>query len=379
MKLFCPQDKKKLCSDCGRKSECKNHDLTDLIDMEKTSNERVRELKDHLSLTKEKKEQYEEVISQNRTIFEDMICDSFDKQIHELQKAKAKALMKVYSVLSHKQVEVNDAFGENSSLRAEVQKKIKNHMNFLKAENPLSVIEEDLSLLKKRAESLIGQDVADFEQQLSRIAPLIKERLDKAFSGRKQEDLPIILDQEIIGNSVMDNRSEDIEKLSLQVCGAPVDIYECEKKPTVFWRTPCGTSESVELDYQQVKKIDGIEIKLEAFEWDESKLKALELVLSAQAKTSRVNIYPEENEFKENLERYSHLFAILFKKPEEINELAIYFPSDPNLVMLMNAVLPQLSSLKRLNIISIDDPISLQNLNDLLENIALLAPHLEEF
>jgi len=381
MKLVCRQDKRKICPYCAIESECKNHDLTDLLQLKPTSDARLNDLKDHFSQAKKTMEAYDKVISQNRAMFQDLVCENFDKQTYELQKAKAKILMKFNSTLSNEQVEVNNAFGENSCLRRDFQAKINDHTNFLKAKDPFSVMGEDLSMLKNRMRSFTsrGQEVLKSEQQLSEIVPLVQNGLDHIFSGLNQEDFQEVIDEGIVDIPVIQRELKDIEELSLQVDGLHVKFSKKNEKNLVFFPDKGWESaENIKLDYGKVKKSEGIQINLQAIEWNECNLRALELVLSVQAKTSEVHFVRMEDPLVQKMEMMSRVFSILFKKPQDINELTIFLPANNDFVMFINAVLPQLSSVKKLKVSSVARRISQENLDDFAQNLLLLAPNLED-
>jgi len=378
MKLVCLQDKRKVCPYCGYTSECKDHKLVHLLELKPASDERLGELKDHLSRANKKTEQYEKVINKNWTIFQDLICDQFDKQIYELQKAKAKTLMKVNSVLSKKQVEVSNAFGPSSSLRAEVQKKISNHMNFLKAEDPVSLMEEDLTMLKSRVESLVGrgQDVVDFDEQLAKMAPLVQQRLENMFPV---PDLSEVIDERIADTPGVEAELGEIEELNLQVRELWVDFCPMENRKIVLafqFENDRGLK-SIKLDAKKVKETEAVSIDLEGIDWNEWNLKALECVLALQGKTSEVFLTVRASSIAQKLEQMTRLFSVLFKKPQDITDLTAFLPPVNDIVMLVNTVLPRLSSLKKLRINSVAFDISRQNLNDLANNLLLLGPNLE--
>jgi len=128
-----------------------------------------------------------------------------------------------------------------------------------------------------------------------------------------------------------------------------------------------------------VKETEGVSIDLQSIEWNECNLKALDYALALQEKTSEVYIVLRSNPVGQKSERLARLFSVLFRKPQDIKELVAYLPYDDDIVMLLNALMPQLSSLKKFRINSVAFGISRQCLNDFAENLLLLAPNLEDF
>ena len=184
MKLVCLKDRRKLCAYCGLSSECKNHDLVNLIHFKSLSDEGVKELQNTLECVKERVQKCDEIFSKNREAFEEIVNADFDKQIFELRKAKVKTLIKLNSAFNEKRNSMAKDFGDQTSLRDELQAKIYDHLNFFKAKDPIQVIQEDLSKLKSRVSSLMGgeQELNNLEQHLSKMAPLFRQK-EKSFDA----------------------------------------------------------------------------------------------------------------------------------------------------------------------------------------------------
>jgi len=385
MKLVCKQDKHKVCSYCGYTSECKNHELVHLMNLKPTSDQRLKELQGDYNSIENKMEKYDKIISENRNIFQGTICDSFDKQIHELQKAKAKTLMKLHSSLNTRRNTMVDTFGEKSSLRTEMQVRIYNHMNFLKAKDPLSVIEEDLSILKGRVSSLLGgdQDVALFEQQLSQMAPLLKEQLENSFTKNTKSDFDELITG--IPNYEADSKEEcgDIQVGELQVHVSGLSIEFSETTTTGKKILSCKQESDraitiIKLNFEQNKQVQGVSIDLRNLDLNEANLRALEYSFAQISKLSQVTIISELTPNLHKLDKLSNLFAILFKKPQDIEDLNISLISNNDLALLLNIILPQMSSLEILTINSVALDISLQNFENFTENLQVVAPRLKD-
>ena len=379
MKLVCRQDKKKVCPYCGIGSDCKDHGLTHLLDLKPTSDQRLGELQGQFSQANEKMKQYHKVINQSRTTFQNVVCENFDQQIFELKKAKATILMKFNAILSNKQAEVNNAFGQNSSLRLDLQGKIDDHMNFLKARDPLNVIEEDLSILKQRADLFIAQEVP--EQPLLEMAQLVQKQFDHVFSGLKKEGFDEVIEKEAVEIPVIKGElKEDVEELSLEVEGFSVEFEKKGNEKVLLFvlEKRWEPLKTIKVDYGQVKESERIVIDLHAIQWSEYNLKALELILSSQAKNSKIHFVSVQPPLTQEMETTSRLFSVLFKKPQEIKELSVDLSPDNNFVMLLNAILPQLSSLRKLKVRYIAPGISQQNLNEFAKNLLILASNLED-
>jgi len=381
MKLICMNDKRKLCPYCGIASDCKNHELVHLTSLKPTLDQRLEDLKGDLGRVDSRVDKYDKMLGDHRSEFQKMICESFEKQIYELEQTRAKALMKFNFALNMKR---NAVVGGDPSLRTEVQAKIYNHMNFFKAEDPLNVINEDLSGLKTRVDSMVGaQDVEHFEQQLSKMGPLLQQQLEDAFAKPKQDlDLDGLINGLQGGSKywweeeVSSFDDQEVEgEVELKNCGLFFDVDETLPKSKIV-RCKQGNGTST-LSLEQIKQTQGIMIDSKKIDWNESQLKALESVVSHVPKISEVIFADDLASKSQKLETISNLFSILFKKPKDTEIIWIQMQAKNDFMTFFNMALTEIPLIKQFRINSFDPAISPNNFENFIDQLVRQAPNLQ--
>jgi len=374
LKFLCMEDKSKKCGHCIYATDCKYHKLIPLLDLKADSDKRLKILQGHLTNVDNQTEKYNKLISHNKPVFQEMVEKSFEEQIFQLKKARVKTMIELTSAFNQKQSEVSNQYGQNSSLRAELQAKVYNHMNILKAKDPVGTIQEDLAMLKTRVDSLIGggQDLVNFEQYLSKTTGFFQQKkvnpsFDELIGQLKAGFAPGIRPETAV--RCLDSVGGEIEvqgkKMSLEICG--------DKQLSIM-----GTfqEKTITLDLGKVREAKEVSIDTRNLEFHEINLKVIGSVLEKVNQITKVSFTSGCN-FEVKLNKISELFSMVFRKPREVTSISMNLPRNDDVLMLFNILLPQLSSLKELIVAFPPNQVCAKICESFTESFALVAGRLE--
>ncbi len=374
LKYFCTEDRSKKCGHCLFTTNCKYHKLIPLLDLKADSDKRLRILQGHLKNVDNQTKKYNKLIIQNKPVLQEMVEKSFEEQIFQLKKARVKTMIELTSAFNKKQNEISNQYGETSSLRAELQAKVYDHMNILKAKDPMGAIQEDLTLLNNRVDSLIGggQDFLNFEQQLSKVTGLFQQNkvnpgfnelighLKAGFGAEMRQEMPV---------KNANKGEEEIEikgkKMSLEISG--------NKQLSIMGNLQ---DRMIVLEVESIRGAREISIDARSLEFNEINLKAIGSVLEKINLITKVSFTSGCN-FEVKLDKISELFSMVFRNPREVTSLSMNLPKNDDILLLFNILLPQLSSLKELIVAFPPNEVCAKICENFAEGLCSIAGSLE--
>jgi len=385
IKLFCPQDKRKVCAYCqtlGAKTQCRDHDLVSLASLKPEVDKGREKFQNDLMMLDEKYHESNKKLVGNRKTMEEMICKYFDEQQHSLQASKIKMLHNFNIARDREKTKFDETFGKESSLRNELEKIILDHMNFLKNPDPKEIIDRDYSNLQNRLSYFISSNSngLSFEQQLSQDVPKLEVSISKQSSTMMKSWDSFIgnVPKEILEEvpSDFENSRDDPDSKNDTLNFNSYLGFTIEDSSLII--KECVDEVETELSRNNLSRISRVNFIFESLDLRSEDWERISQVFAEVMAEYCLTIYFESIHNDYSINRLSRLFSIFFQQPEIIQGLILRLNFNDEIMQLLNLILPQLSILDCLELKIQDAEISLKHLNEFIENLHLIAPRLED-
>jgi len=380
LELMCSEDKQKLCSECALFGNHKGHDITQIIDkkpiIEKNTNLLTNLLKDF----QKNSDTLQKVTLEHKILIKNLITRQFQEMITFLQETQREIMNEFETFFSKAQNYIQSESSEDH-LKKQIGDKIKDYQNFTKSKNFVQIIQEDLTDIQDQAEKKLASgslQIKNWDKALNQLESDLKNAFDTNLTSLYHLNFPknqifnTLHSLEMI-NQEKDSSARKKNSVDLDLKTSFSFIFRNKNLQIISDQLQ---PKKIRIKAENLDKVDGIDIDLELFDFNQDDVKALKSIWQAFEKNVSIKI-KATSQASLTKNALLEVFKIIFSKPKYLNYIEIDFSwnqhADHCLDYFSDHILPKLHRLESISLILNDSEFEDQSIQKLAQGI---LPHM---